>query len=65
MGKQLNRISGQKTPLEIIGIGENTDRVVEVILKGGGRARIRRDLLEIYGNRAYVPKWLADKIMKK
>ena len=54
----------QKTAIEIIGIGDNTERVVEMILKDGGKARVRRDLVEIWGNRAFVPKWLADKITK-
>lgn len=64
MQSAVKKAQYQKTPLEIIDIGETTDRVIELILKGGGSARIRRDLVEIYGSRAYVPKWLADKIQQ-
>ena len=64
MGKQSNKIAWQKTAIEITGIGHTTDRVIELILDGGGSARIRRDLVEIFGNRAFMPKWLADRILK-
>lgn len=59
-----NNIAWQKTAIEITGIGDTTDRVIELILENGGRASIRRDLVEIYGSRAFIPKWLADKIIK-
>lgn len=59
-----SKAAWQKTAIEIIGIGETTDRVIELLLKGGGSARIRRDQAEIFGDRAFVPKWLADKILK-
>jgi hypothetical protein len=66
LGQNVNpakKVQYQKIPLEIIGIGDaTTDRVIELLLKDGGKARIRRDLVEIFGNRAFVPKWLADKI---
>ena len=53
----------QKKPLEIVGIGETTERKINIILKDGRHVPIRRDLVEIYGNRAFVPKWLADRII--
>ena len=64
MSRPAQRAQYQKTPLEIIGIGETNDRVIELLLKDGGNARIRRDLVEIFGNRAFMPKWLADRILK-
>ena len=63
--KQQSKGQFQKVPIEIIGIGKTNNRVVEIIMKDGGKASIRRDLLEVYGNRAFVPKWLADKIMRR
>lgn len=57
-----NKSQYQKTALEITGIGETTERKIVIILKDGRPVPIRRDLVEIYGNRAFVPKWLADKI---
>jgi len=54
----------QKIALEITAIGKTTERIVEVILKDGRPVPLRRDLVEIYGSRAFVPKWLADKIMQ-
>lgn len=55
----------QKVALEIISIGETTERVIEIVLKDGRRPRIRRDLIEIYGSRAFIPKWLADRIQAR
>ena len=59
------KASFQKVPLEIKGIGETNDRIIEVTLKDGRSVRLRRDLVEIFGDRAFVPLWLADKIMGK
>ncbi len=55
----------QKTAIEITGIGETTERVINVIMKDGRHVPIRRDLIDIYPGRAFLPRWLADKINKK
>jgi hypothetical protein len=66
MGKQPNKIAWQKTAIEISGIGNTSERVVEVIIKDTGKpASIRRDLAEFYPGRVFVPLWLARRINPK
>ena len=65
MRKTSKKVAFQKVPLEITGIGETNQRIIEVVLKDGRSVRIRRDLVEIFDNRAFVPAWLVQKINKK
>ena len=58
-----NKIAWQKTAIEISGIVDADDWVVEVIIKATGKpASIRRDMAEFYPGRVFVPLWLAQRI---
>jgi len=65
MNRLTAKLQHRKVAIEIIGIGETTERLIEIVLPDNRRPRIRRDLIEIYGNRAFVPKWLSDRIQGK
>jgi len=56
--------SNQPYALEITDILKTTERTIQVMLKNTGKpVWIRRDMAQIFGNRMFVPFWLAQKIL--
>lgn len=55
----------EKVPIKIVDIVETTDRIIQVELENGYKPRIRRDLIDIYGSTAFLPRWLHDKIKRR
>lgn len=55
----------QTEVVKIVGIVSSTDRVVRVELADGSKPRIRRDLADFVPGAVVIPKWLADKLLKR
>ena len=63
MPDMIKNSQNQKIAVELIDIENIDDRLIKLILKNGGTAIIRRDQAEIWPGRAYIEKWLFDRIL--